>query len=430
VWKSLLRTALQEESELADELFGAKLVTADADRYWQDGIELLTKIETAKSKRLFRRIIVEEVQRGSELSIKRLGVEPVRSLIQHQFWVFAESVDSKARIRLFEIIRTRMRSVDVAQLLRSGFSDSYVSEKLGSWMGEQLVPYALESETLDTDFGKSIADSEVKKALAERLATKTLSDWQYLKAFPDTWKSQRRDEKDQLLARIRAGVQAAFLNTSNSPSLNAGILRLPPLLDNWAHQESPVLDSELNIPSSLEISPALPEQKEALEQFFHQQPRHPHDLTLFLGANPWAFKYLFSSSGNWPNKDVLLESICKSFVFVAKLRLRAEKNARNIKNSVVLDLGIAIRGILADIETDIAGYFIFRDVIESIGMIPVAPRLGTAVTEADLFTEKYKVLRESGGLGLLRVFSHGLKIGNRVIDSPTVTQSGVEDDRD
>jgi hypothetical protein len=90
VWKSLFRTALQDQSQLAERLFRAKLDAPDADRYWQDGIALLTKIDTSKSEHLLREIIVQEIQHGSELAIKqRLGAEPVRSLIQRRFWTLA-----------------------------------------------------------------------------------------------------------------------------------------------------------------------------------------------------------------------------------------------------------------------------------------------------------------------------------------------------
>jgi hypothetical protein len=431
VWKSLFRTALQDQSQLADRLFRAKLETPDADRYWQDGIELLTKIDTTKSERLQKEIVIEEIRHGSESSIKRrLGSDPVRSLIQRRFWTLAESIDTRDRIRLFDAIQEKMRSAEVVQLLQSVASDSQVSAIFAPWIKDQFVPHALQSGSLDTEFGKSIADSGFKEAVAERLVTTILSDWQYLNTFPDKWRSLRHDAKIQLSARVRVGVQAALLNTSNNPTLNAGIGRLSVSLEQWAQQETPVLDSEFTLASSLEISSALPERKGVLEEYFRQQAKHPHDLALFLGANPWALKHLFSDRGNWPSKDVLFEAICKSFVFIAKLRGRAQQNAENIENSALLDLAIAIRGILVDIETEIAGYFVFRDVLEQMGLKSVAPNLGAVITKADLFAEEYRILREAGKPGLLRVFSHGLRIGDKVVDTPTVTQSGVEDDRD
>ena len=431
VWKSLLRTALQDQSPLAERLFRAKLDVPDSDRYWQDGIELLTKIDTSTSERLLTDIIVEEIRRGSELANKqRLGTEPVRSFIQRRFWILAERVDSVNRIRLFEAIQKKMRSVEVVQLLRSHSGDNHTSTAFVSWINDKFVPYALQSGTLDADFGKSIPDSGFKEAVAERLATTALAEWEYLKTFPEMWKSARHDTKKQLSARVRIGLHAALLNTKNNPTLNSGVNRLSDSLEQWAQQETPALGSEFSIASSLEISSAVPERKEILEEYFRKQARHPHDLTLFLGANPWALKYLFSSSGNWPSKDVVFESICKSFVFLGKLRVRAQQNVQNIADSVLLDLGLAIRDILADIESDLAGYFVFRDVLERMGLKSVAPRLGTAVTKADLSADEYRIVREVGNEGLLRVFSHGLRAGDKVIDTPTVTQSGVEDDRD
>ena len=431
VWKSLFNSFLQDQPHLADALLQAKLDAPDADRYWQDGIEVLTKIDTPKSERLLTDMILREVQRGSELEMRRrLSTDPVRSHIQHRFWTLAKSLEEGNRIRLFDAIQKKVRPTDVAQLLQTVFQGNHVYPTLIPWIKDEFVPYALRTGALDTDFGKGLTDVAFKESLAERLGAILFADWQYLERFPDMWKSLRQDAKTQLLAHVRGGLHAALLNTRNNAALHGSMNRLSVSLDQWAERDTPVLEPEFSLALSLESSVSIPEEKGILEAYFRRQPRHPHDLALFLGANPWALNYLFHESGNWPSKDILFESLCKSFVFVANLRARAQQNAQKITNSVLLDAGVTIRAILVDIETDIAGYFVFRDVLEEMGLKAVAPRLGAAIKKGDPFGAEYRIVREAGRPGRLRVFSHGLKVGEKVVDTAAVTQSGVEDDRD
>jgi hypothetical protein len=175
---------------------------------------------------------------------------------------------------------------------------------------------------------------------------------------------------------------------------------------------------------------ALQDNRAILTDYFRQKSRHPHEFALFIAANPWALRYLFHERQGWPNPDALLESICKSFVFIRNLRDNAFAEVEKINHSVLVDLGLVIRSTLADIESEMAGYFAFRDALGECGLHAVAP-LGSRFSKDLAGSDaEYRLLRDPESRGRLRVFSTGLRTKDAVVDPATVTQSGAEDDRD
>jgi hypothetical protein len=433
LWKSLLNSFLPADPHLARLLIEAKLETSDAERYWQESIESLAKTGAPASEQLLTEVILRELQRGSGFEKRRtLNTDPARSLIQRRYWALATRVDEEGKLQLFDAIKKKVTSVEAVQLLRSGLAsqDHHAAQDLRTWITNAFVPYLLRTGALDPSFGQTLDDASFKETLARQLAVAVLADWQYLREFPRVWDSLRKDAKSRLLSHLRGGLQVALLNTRQDSPLHASVKRLSNSLNEWAEKDSPLLESEFKLTLSFDCPTALDEDRGILEDFFRRPPKHPHDPALFLGANPWSFKYLFHEQRNWPKQEILLESICKSFAFIANLRTRAYESAEGINKSVLLDMGIAIRIILADIETEVAGYFAFRDVLADVGLQAVAPRLGAAVKGIDQSGEDYRIVREPGRPGRLRVFSTGLKAADRVLDTATVTQSGAEDDRD
>jgi hypothetical protein len=430
LWKSLL-SATAGEPKLAHLLIEAKSNAPDADRYWEDSIEIIGKIGSAEADELFNGLIHRKLQHGFGVEMKRaLSTGTTRALIQRRFWSFVRSADDETKVRLFDAIRNGIRPSETIHLLNSGLRENSASEDLRQWITQSFVPYLLRTKALDTDFGKMLDDASLREGLAKQLATATLADWRYLVEFPAQWQRIRDDAKGKILSQVHIGLQAALMNIRQQTPLHEGIKRLSLFLDDWAKKDTPSLESEFKLALSLDIPKPVTDDKGALDEYFRQQPRHPHHLVLFLGVNPWSFRFIYHEEGNWPNKELLFDAICKSYVFVSNLRLRAHHGAQAISQSALQDMGKAISSILADLESEIAGYFIFRDVLEAIGLRSVAPRLGAVVATVEQSDQKYRIVKQPGRHGRLRVLSVGLKSSDRVLDTATITQSGVDDDRD
>ena len=430
-WRSLLSSLLPIDSQLARLLIQVKTEIPESERYWQDSIEVLAASNTPGRESILMELIRSEVNRRlPPHSRDVLKNEPVRSLIQRRFWTLANSGDDQQKLRLLDAVRTKLSHADALQIVQSGLENQNrdVSESR-SWMMRVLIPVFLKGGTLSPSFGQGLKDTSLKEALACQLSASTVTDWQYLTEFPEVWRSVRASTKSELFSRLRGGVQAALLNTRKDSPLYTGIEKLYGALNEWREKESPPLDPSLNLAKSFESPRGLKEDKRVLEEYFHRQPTHPHELALFLGANPWSFQYLFHERGTWPNYDLIFESICKSYAFVAALRARAAEQINGIRQYVLLDLAIAIRSILSDIETELAGYFFFKDVLAEIGVDAVTSRLGGVVKGSES-GEEYRIVREAGRPGRLRIFSTGVKVVDKILDSATAMQSGAEDDRD
>jgi len=427
LWKSLLTSFLPIDPRIARLLIEAKIGIPESERYLQDSIEILVTTDAPAREPMLKELILEELQRGFEPGrLDALSKEPVRSLIQRRFWILAKSADDGQRMRLVDAIRTKMSPADAMELIRSGLANQPESQP---WIMRIFIPLLLRTGILSPNFGQALGDPSLKEGLAMQLSASTVTDWQYLAEFPNEWRSARARTKTEIFSRLRGGLQAALVNIRKDSPLRAGVERLSSALHAWEEKDSPQLEPELNLAQPFENPIALEQDKRILEEHFQRQPRHPHELALFLGANPWSFHYLFRERGTWPNPELILESICKSFIFLAARRGRATEQIKRINQSVLLDMAIAIRSILSDIEAELAGYFFFRDILEEIGVQAVTSRLG-AVVKGSEAGEEYRIIREAGRPGRLRVFSKGLKVANKVVDTATVMQSGAEDDRD
>jgi hypothetical protein len=139
---------------------------------------------------------------------------------------------------------------------------------------------------------------------------------------------------------------------------------------------------------------------------------------------------LNDESGPWPKSEVLSNQIVKAFLYVVQLRRAAEALLDHVDRLVRIELGTIVRETLADIESDLAGYFIFRDILDQSGLQPVVQKLGSRVDERELSSQAHRVIRDPLRRGALRIFGLGIQIDGSVVSGSTVMKSGGEDDRD
>ena len=111
-------------------------------------------------------------------------------------------------------------------------------------------------------------------------------------------------------------------------------------------------------------------------------------------------------------------------------RQQGAKLLHGLESALLTELGVELRGQLAAIESELAGYFMFRDVLAEAGLASVEPFLGRVIEKAELSAEKHRVIREQAAVGRSRNITLGLKVGETVVGSVDVVNSGDPDDCD
>jgi len=426
-WRAVVIALLKSEPALARSVIISGLKRENPIRYWQESLQAISETDPMPES-LFDDLVLQCLQYENKNEV--LNKEPVRSLVKRRFWELATRVETDKRILLFDAAFGLSREGDFISLVEAGLAPPR-SDSLRAWILSSFIPVLLEKGLLGTGFGRMLGNRDLKKEVASILSSRTLEHWNYLKRFPDEWVSARTKSTQILAHRLRTGIQVAMLNSRPDSPLHTGIQKLSGEIEDWLRSGRPGIDSALLLTNSVEEEYAFSPDESIVRNFFSRQPSSHYTLALFLGYNLWALQYLFHEQGPWPNPDIILEQLSKTFILVASLRQRASDQIAQLQQTALIDLAIAIRGSVADLESEVAGLFTFRKVLEEIGIHPAAGvSLGASISEGQLSDEKHKVLREPGKSGRLRVFASGMRVGSKVIDTAIVMKSGVEDDRD
>lgn len=431
-WKALLDAALRTNMPMAHQLMRAKTAGDNLDRFVTDSIEALVKTNTADSDALLRELITEEIKRGRSEELKGvLSKDPIRLGIRSRYWRIAKTIPEPLRIPLFDVIYGRTkREAEVVALLALAIrvEDDKDKKDLRPWIIEAFLPYLLEKQILAPTSAAALEDIELLEQAGRHLASLAITRLLGLKAFPEEWNKARSKAKSALLGRVNVGIRIATNNCTNCQTLSSGLEQLGTSVGDWFDRDSPRLDSSFDAARSISLPIRHEPSKSSFENMFRGRAASPHDMTLFMGENPWTFDYAFKQVGPWPKPQMVFEQICSTFVFLSRLWLHSVEQLETVDQNVLLDLAIGVRDKLSEIESQFAGYFAFRTLLAEAGLGTVAPILGVAVNESDLTSEDHKVFKEPGKLGRLRVFSLGIRAADKTVSSAIVMKSGESDD--
>ena len=401
------------------------------DRYWGAALRILGSIGGDEADALFLNFMTQRLADGWDNPQVQhvLASEPGRTLLRRSFWRLLDKAGSEGNWEiLFDVYASRPPESELVNLIEAAYVRGQGPSPL---IVEHLVPRLLERQFLSPTFQQHVANREFLIRTAKHLCRLVVETTSFLRGVTNEWASTRAKAKRRLLPRVQTGVRIAIANSLTDSTLRAQIERLSRNIEEWADNDSPKLEAAISSYALTTIPVEHALDRSYLEQFFRDRPRGPNDFALFAGANAWVIDLIFADEqGPWPKTELLLTQINRTFVFVSQLRKGAEAQIETIDHTVRVELAIRLRELLSDIEGDLAGYFILRDILDEAGLHPVMPKLGERVEEKELSSRRHKVIRDPSRRGVLRAFGLGIRVDDMIVGSGTVMKSGGEDDRD
>ena len=431
--KKLLDTCRTSAPNLAVEIIAQVLCNSSAkepQQYWDEAVRALSAINRTDADRVFSRFMLHSVQHGEAQRIHSLvSREPASSLFRRNFRSLLDRTTKEQEWKiLFDLYGNRTIGSEISSLLEWSTERN---ARLGAWISSTLVPELLEREALPAYFHRSISNRVVVVEIAKELARDAVKSIERIQSLARAWNPTWSSTKEKLQSRVETGVRIALHNAPPGSTLHSQLSRLNEVVKDWGTAESPKLEPSIESFAITRIPAALVPNAETVQEIFQNPAPGPSDFTLFAGANPWVLDLTFGQdSGPWPKPELLLDQIATTFVRIAQSRERMEEQSRNLPNAVRIELALALREILSDIESTLAGYFIFRDVLDRDGLHPVMERLGVVVDQKDLSSEKHKFVRDPGRRGRPRVFGLGVSVNDRAVGSGLIMTSGDDHDRD
>jgi hypothetical protein len=402
----------------------------ELQRSWDEVLRTLAIIGGPEADLIFSRFVLDRIQRGEGPQVRDLlARETSRALLRKNFQsLLGETTKEEEWDLLFNVYGARTTESDLVGLLESLYARNV---KLAAWIVTQLIPKLLASESLSPSFHRSVSNRDLIVVLAKELAHHVLDNVKYLRLFVDDWTKTRSVMKRKLLTSIQTGVRIALQHSAPGSMLHAHVSRVPSATEEWAAGDSPKFDSAIEAVASAELPQECLPDRHTLQQIFRGQTPGSTDIALVAGVNPWLFDLVLGpETGPWPKPDLLLDQIVKRFVYVAQLRKRAEQELEGLSRAVRVELALALRDILSDIESDLAGYFVLRDALDQCGLHPVMAKLGESIEQKDLSSERHKIIRDTTRRGRLRVFGLGIRVDDKIVSSGLIINSGDDDDRD
>ena len=432
--RDILDESKQKQPELALKIVEQVLrepLGAGGEQHCEEAFRALVSIESDKSDALFLEFMSRQLDNGwSDPRVRQvLASDSARALLRRGFWQLLDAANTdENRGVLFDLYASRASESDLTRLV----DQAYLREPgLSRWITEGLVPRLVENRSLSPAFPQYSTSLQFLKATAQSLGRSAVETTLFLRRVADQWDSTRTAAKRKILPAIQSAVQIAIQNSLSGSTLRSQIERLAKNIEVWTDSSLPKLESAVSAYALTPIPPECACDRGRLEQFFRERPRGPNDFALFVGANPWAIDLIVADDhGPWPKTEILIAQLVKTFLFIIQLRRTAETQVGAIDHHVRVELATSIREDLAEIESDLAGYFVFRDIIDGVGLHPVMPKLGGRVDDRELSSQRHKVIRDPNRRGLLRTFGLGIRIDEFIVSSGTVMKSGGDDDRD
>jgi hypothetical protein len=395
--------------------------------YWEEALKALAAIGSSEADRVFRTFVSGRIKTGEGSYLRDLlAREPAAALLRRNIESLLECSGEQEWGVLFEFFRTRNTESAVVQLLDTVFPRGGT---LAEWMVGTLVPGLLESSSLSSEFLRAATSVDMSAAIAKTLAAKILADIEELVNFRETWLKRRAEIKARVFSRVQTGLRIAINTTVPETRLHKQLEKALSATQDWAAAPPPAIDPVITTTASVALPATLPNEDGLIDLFTHRMPSAV-EFALTAAKNPWVVEVVIRQRGPWPKAEMLIRQIVDRYVHVAQVRNRSLEQLENLADTVRTELATALREVLSDIETEIAGYFAFRDILDHNGLHPVMNKLGVVVGQQELSSEKHKVMRDPSMRGRLRVFGLGIEVNGRVLSGGLLMNSGEDDDSD
>jgi len=432
-WKAILESFKTRNPALAlkivEQMLGEPL-KSEENQFAEVALGILAQISGNEADLVFVGFLSHQIKEAHRLQLRGLfSREPLHAMFRRTFWQSLERNPSEqVWAFLFDIYRAGVSQTELVKLLETAAQGD---RRLATWVTEQLLPRLLEEEALSASFHRSISSHEFLVAAAKQLSRSALENARYLRQFASEWTSTRGAKKKALLSSIQSGLRIALNASAPKSGFHSELANLSRMIEDWAASNSPRLDPSIEAFASTDLPSERAPEKRFIDQFFRDHGHGFHDFALLVGSNPWIAEMVFEKEQDaWPKPELLFDQIVRSFGLIVSLRRRAEAETEGLEHTIKVELAIALRETLSDIEADLAGFFVFRDVLDKAGLHPVVSKLGERVEQRDLSSQKHKLIRDPNKPGALRAFSLGIRVDDTTVGSVTVMKSGDEDDRD
>jgi hypothetical protein len=378
---------------------------------------------------LFVDLALGVLRRDAEQARSVFSRDPGLSLLFRNIWaVVGRSNDEKLWSVAFDAVSSKISEAFVLNWLQEPPSGR---SELRVWIQAQYIPKLFERGVLSTRFLLALSNTKVRTEVTSVLCGVMLQRINFLRNVIAEWPKARGAYKEKLAATAVAGLRVAKRFAQNNDSFLSTLAKLQAAIYEWRVSQSPVMDDAIAATADIVLPDVQAESERALSDFFSRNLKTPHELGLFFGVNPWALSvYLSGADSAWPKFEVIADQIKKSLVFLSRLAEKATELTKNLEEDIRIDLAIAIREQLGDLEEMMAGYFVLRSMLGEIGLREAVPSLGGVVKPEEISSETHKYVRDPSEKGRLRLFGLGVKVGDRIVSSARVLKSGDENDRD
>ena len=395
--------------------------------HWQEALRALASIGTSESDQIFVHFVSERVKTGESPYIRDiLAREPGATLLRRNLPSLVKLLGDRYWDPLFQFLVVRSAESTILEVVETTFSEGGA---LADWLVTTFLPDLLERQVLSVDSIRRSANLKMATALAKQLAAKIAADVEELKKFENIWSQKRAESKSRVLARITTGVQIAIHAAVPETRLYGQFSRLLAAVQALALAGPPPVDPVIGALASTDAPDNIPDEDALRRLFAHGMPPAIR-VALLVGKNPGVVDIVLKQSGPWPKPELLYGQIAERFAHVAQVRRRSREQLETVDDDVRTEAALALRDVMSDIEGELAGYFAFREILEESGIRPVSTKLGTAIGERDLSSQRHKVIRDPAPRGRLRVFGLGIVVNDRVVSGSSVMNSGTDDDRD
>ncbi len=392
-------------------------------------VRALHRLDGSSADELFVDLVVKHSGSSAEATQLNLSREPSLSLLARNIWNIAQRIrDERTWNVLFDAISSKVPNGLILGWLKTATTKQ---DFLKQWMLTSYVPRLFEQGLLTASFVADLEDASSQASLINAMCARVLNHSQSLQTIATEWPRTRDAQKQELADRASVGLRTGIRTAQNNQALQARLGSLLDSVNGWRSSESPTIDPSIASVSEIVGTETRPADAQLLNALFSARSITPHNISFFLGANPWAIKlYLSLPDSSWPKLELVVEQIVKSLTYFANLNERAKNSMQELDQNIKTDFGITLRDGLDEVEEMLAGYFTFRSILRGMGLDQVEPALGEPLNQEDVSSDKHKLFRDPSQPGRLRIFSLGLKVDGRVVGSSKVLRSGDRDDRD
>ncbi|MCU1284116.1 MAG: hypothetical protein JWO13_466 [Acidobacteriales bacterium] len=298
-----------------------------------------------------------------------------------------------------------------------------------TWTFDEAVPTTIRSTASAGLFFELVTDRQFLRNSAAGLAKATLRNVAEYSTLSESWPTRVREVKMKFASELFSGLAAARTTIAGLRELATHYDSLQVIIEKWVQAAAPAWEAAA-IPDVSSI-PVEFESEDFLKRLFREQPPYESFLCLFLGKNDWAVRQLFDVKGQWPSPETIWQQISAAHVLWSQRKDVIKARMSAVEGLLLEELGMALRTELGDIESEIAGYYVFRSRLNEIGLQPIEPQLGVPKSAHDMNAIKHRALKDPSRTGTPRIFTHGLTTAERkVIATSLIVRSGDDNDSD